>query len=112
MWMLEKIYSPKEQQSIGTGSVQVTISERGQEVCRCGTGEHRLVGVVVMGWQLDFMIVEVFSNLNDSMILNMIFLNRSQKSHALDSIAVSLSGLCIKSEVVARGTMNGVKIAY
>jgi len=38
-------------------------------MCRCGTFGQGLVGMVVMGWRLDLMILEVFSNLNDSMIL-------------------------------------------
>jgi len=35
---------------------------------QCGTEGHSLVGMVVMGWWLDLILV-VFSNLNDSMIL-------------------------------------------
>jgi len=34
-----------------------------------GTSGHGLVGMVVLGWWLDFMILEVCSNLNDSMTL-------------------------------------------
>jgi len=34
-----------------------------------GTSGHSLAGMVVVGWRLDLMILEVFSNLNDSMIL-------------------------------------------
>jgi len=30
---------------------------------------HGLAGMKVLGWPLDLMILEVFSNLNDSMIL-------------------------------------------
>ena len=45
-----------------------------QEPCRCGTEGHGLVGMVGMSHdemmgQLDSMILEVFSNLNDAMIL-------------------------------------------
>jgi len=36
-------------------------------MCRCDTSGHGLAGMVVMGWRLDLMILEVFSNLNDSM---------------------------------------------
>jgi len=36
---------------------------------RCGTSGHGLAGMVVLGWRLDLMILEVFSKLNDSMIL-------------------------------------------
>ena len=32
-------------------------------MCRCGTLGYGLVGMVVLGWQLDLMILEVFSNL-------------------------------------------------
>ena len=35
-----------------------------------GTSGRGSVGVVVVGWRLDFMILDVFSNLNDSMILS------------------------------------------
>ena len=51
------------------GSGGVTIPGGVQKTCRCGTSGHGLAGVVVIGWQLDLMILEVFSNLNDSMIL-------------------------------------------
>ena len=40
-----------------------------QKPCRYGTSGHGLAGTVVLGSQLDLMILEVFSNLNDSMIL-------------------------------------------
>ena len=39
-------------------------------MCRGGTLGYGLAGMVVMGWQLDLMTSEVFSNLNDSMTLN------------------------------------------
>jgi len=39
-------------------------------MCRCGTSGHGLLDMVVLGGQLDLMILEVFSNLNDSMILS------------------------------------------
>ena len=41
-----------------------------QEMCTCGTEWHTLVSKVVTGWWLDWIILEVFSNLNDSMILH------------------------------------------
>jgi len=41
-------------------------SDGGREKCTSG---HGLAGVLVLGWQLDLVILEVFSNLNDSMIL-------------------------------------------
>lgn len=41
-----------------------------EKMYRCGTKEHRLVqGLTVLGEQLDSMILEGFSTLNDSMIL-------------------------------------------
>ena len=40
-----------------------------QKMCGYGTSGHALAGIVVLGWQLDLKILEVFSNLNDSMIL-------------------------------------------
>ena len=39
------------------------------KTCRCGTSGHGLAGTVVLVWWLDLMILEVFSNLHDSMIL-------------------------------------------
>ena len=39
-----------------------------KKTCRCGTLPHGLAGMVVMGWWLD-LIFQVFSNLNDSMVL-------------------------------------------
>ena len=40
-----------------------------KKTCRCGNSGHGLAGMVVLGGWLDFVILEVFSNLNDSMIL-------------------------------------------
>ena len=45
------------------------VVESLEKTYRYGTSGHGLAGIVVLGWQLDFMILEVFSNLNDSMIL-------------------------------------------
>ena len=42
-----------------------------QKTCRCGTLEYGLVSMVVLGGWLDLMILEVFSNLNDSMIFRL-----------------------------------------
>jgi len=50
------------------GSSGVTIPGGVQKMCRCGTSGHGLAAMVVTGWQLDLMILEVFSNLNDPMI--------------------------------------------
>ena len=56
------------------GSGGVTVPGGVQGPCRCGTEGHGLVGMVGMSHdemmgQLDSMILEVFSNLNDAMIL-------------------------------------------
>jgi len=75
---LGNIYSQKEWWGSGTaaqGSSGVTITGGVQKLCRCGSEGHSIVGMVVMGWQLDLMILEVFSNLNDSVIIT-----NSQKS--------------------------------
>jgi len=51
------------------GNGAVTIPEGIQETCRCGTSKHGLAGTVVLGGWLNLEFLEVFSNLNDSMIL-------------------------------------------
>jgi len=43
-----------------------------KKTCRCGASGHGLAGMMLLGWQLDLMVFEVFSNLNDSMILYII----------------------------------------
>ena len=48
------------------GSGGVPIPGGVQKPCRCGTVGYGLAGVGVLGWWLDMMISEVFSNLNDS----------------------------------------------
>jgi len=40
-----------------------------QKMCRCGTLGYGSVSMVVLGGWLDLMILEVFSNLNVSMII-------------------------------------------
>jgi len=40
-----------------------------KKMFRYGTSGYGLVSMVVLGWRLDLMILEIFSNLNDSMIL-------------------------------------------
>jgi len=40
---------------------------------RCGTSGHGLADMVVLGSQLDLMILEVFSNINDFMILSTMY---------------------------------------
>jgi len=59
--------SGTEQAAQGSGGV--IIPGGVQKTCRCGTSGHGLAGMVVLGGQLDLMILEVFSNLNDFMIL-------------------------------------------
>ena len=46
----------------------ITIPGAVQKMCRCGTSGHGLAGMVVLGWWLDLMILEVFDNLNEIMI--------------------------------------------
>jgi len=55
-----------EQAAQGSGGVP--ISGGVQKTCS-GTSGHGSADMVVLGWWLDLMILEVFSNLNDSMIL-------------------------------------------
>jgi len=47
----------------------VTIPGGVQKMCRYGTLGHGLAGMVELGCQLGLMILEVSSNLHDSMIL-------------------------------------------
>jgi len=56
-----------EQAAQGSGGVPIPGGV--QKTCRCGTSGHGLAGMGVLGWRLDVMILEIFSNLNDSMIL-------------------------------------------
>jgi len=49
--------------SFAQGSGGVTIPGGVQKTCRRGTSGHGWAGMVVLGWQLDLMISEVFSNL-------------------------------------------------
>jgi len=48
---------------VAQGGGGATIPGGVQKTFRCGTSGHDLSGMVVMAWQLDFMILEVFSNL-------------------------------------------------
>jgi len=45
------------------GSGGVTIPGGVQKMCRYATSGHGLADMVVLNWWLDFMILEVFSNL-------------------------------------------------
>jgi len=56
-----------EQAAQGSGGVIVPGGV--QKACKYGTSGHGLVGMVVMGQWLNLMILKVFSNRNDSMIL-------------------------------------------
>jgi len=53
--------------ALGPGKDLCCLGE-GRETRRCGTEGHGLESMVVMGWRLDFMILEVFSNLTDSVM--------------------------------------------
>jgi len=53
-----------EQAAQGSGGV--TIPGGVRKPCRCGILGHGLVGMVVLGGWLDLMILEVSSNLGDS----------------------------------------------
>jgi len=48
---------------------EVVESAGVQNPCRCGTSGYGLAGMVVFGGWLDLMILEIFSNLNDSVTL-------------------------------------------
>lgn len=50
------------------GSGRLLIPEVAQNTCGHGTLGLGFVAMVVLGWCLDWMILEVFSNLNDFMI--------------------------------------------
>jgi len=68
----EKFLSCKSGQALAQaaqGSGGVPIPGRVQTPCGCGPWGHGLAGVVGLGWRLDVVILEVFSNLKNSMIL-------------------------------------------
>ena len=62
------VSSPKQLEFPG-GKQGTHIPRVVQKTCRYGTSGHGLLGMVVLGGWLDLMILEVFSNLNDSIIL-------------------------------------------
>ena len=74
------------------GGGGVTVPGGVQETWRYGAEGRGLVGMVVMGWQLDQMILDVFSNLNYSLILWFCFLGPS--SSLLLSFGCILRVLC------------------
>jgi len=45
------------------GSSWVIMPGGVQNMCRCGTSGHGLLAMVLLGWRLDLMILEVFSSL-------------------------------------------------
>ena len=62
----KKFLSWKRGQALGQaaqGSGGVPIPGGVQKMPRCGTSGCALVGMVVLGWRLDLMVLEVFSNL-------------------------------------------------
>jgi len=65
-WTLGKITLLKEWSGIGTGCPDKWLSHHHwdvQKTCRYCTSGHGLSGMMVLGWWLDFIILEVFSNL-------------------------------------------------
>ena len=69
-WILGKILYWKSGQALeqaAQGGDGVTIPGGVQNTCSRGTWGQCFRGMVVLGWRLDLMILEVFSNLNDSM---------------------------------------------
>jgi len=69
-WIIGKISFLKEWSDIGKGCPGKWLSHHPWR-CRKndGTSGHGLAGMVALRWWLDLMILEVFSNLNNSMIL-------------------------------------------
>jgi len=51
------------------GGGEVTVTGGVHEIWSWGTEEHGFLGMLGMGWQLDWMILEVFSNPDDSIVL-------------------------------------------
>ena len=62
--------SSKALEQAAQGGGRVAIPGGVQKMCSYGTSAHGLSGMVALGWWLDLMILAVFSNLNDSMILD------------------------------------------
>lgn len=56
------------QWSISVSIMEITIPENVQET-NSGTWQYGLVSMVVFCWRLDLIVLEIFSNLSDSMIL-------------------------------------------
>lgn len=67
-----KIPSWKGLLGIGMGCLGDGVTTPGgvHETTGCGTWSHSFVDKMVVSQRLGFIILEVFSNLNDSMILN------------------------------------------
>jgi len=69
--MLDFLHYGRALEQAAQGSGGITIPGGVQKMCRSGSSGHGWAGMVVLGWRLDLMILEVFSNLNDSMILQL-----------------------------------------
>lgn len=70
-WMFGRIFSLEEWWGIGSGCQGgggVSVPGNGQETWRYVTWGHGLLGMVEINWQLN-LILEVFHNCSDSMIL-------------------------------------------
>lgn len=66
---MQKSHEALEQAAQKSGSATIPVCV--QETGICDTQGHGLIGIVVMGSQLDQMILKAISNLNDSKISNM-----------------------------------------
>jgi len=67
-WILGKMSFLQELAQAAQGSGGVPIPGGVQTPCGCGPWGQGSAGMVGLGWWLDLMISEVFSNLSDSMI--------------------------------------------
>jgi len=69
---IRKNFFPESGQTLdqaAQGSGGVPIPGGVQKPCGCGTWGQGLAGMGVLGWRLELMILEVFSNLHDPMTL-------------------------------------------
>ena len=104
-WILRKISLLKEWSDIGIGCPGgVTIPGGVQKTCRHGTSGHGLAGMVVTGWRLNLMILEVFSNLSDSVIL---WLQSIKVILTLRSLFCKRKGEKLMNENVEEGLAEG-----
>jgi len=79
-------------------------------MCRCDTWGHGLAGMVVLGWWLDLMILEVFSNLNDSVHQYMLGATQLESSLAEKNLGVLVDTKLNTSQqyALAAETANGI----